>query len=212
MPNLNSRGTSKPANQSVYYISGSIYHWFALFPGKISCSICGQSHHIWKTKAPNNSKTAGSRYFSARVVNTSGVLSARIPGYQQESAILFLRTIGMFLAYIPVIFAVYLKDIDTLGALRSVAIISLLYYFIRPSFPWNMYGVDGNRSRCSAFWDDLMSCVEQVGRNDQWKKCQNEREDYFECLHHKKLVWNETYLFKDKLWGLDLELFLGDSD
>ena len=94
----------------------------------------------------------------------------------------------MFLAYIPVVFALYLKDIDNLDVLRSVAIISLFYYFIRPFFPGNMYGVDGNRSRCSAFWDDLMSCVEQVGRNDQWKKCQNEREDYFECLHHKKLV------------------------
>ena len=50
------RGTSKLANQSVYYISGSIYHWFVVFPGKISCSICCQSHHIWKTKAPNNKK------------------------------------------------------------------------------------------------------------------------------------------------------------
>ena len=86
------------------------------------------------------------------------------------------------------VFAVYLIDIGNLDALRSVAIISLFYYFIRPFFPGNMYGVDGNRSRCSAFWDDLMGCVEQVGRNDQWKKCQNEREDYFECLHHKKLV------------------------
>lgn len=122
------------------------------------------------------------------MVNTSGVLSARIPGYQQESAILFLRTIGMFLAYIPVVLAVYLKDIDNLDVLRPVAIISLFCYFIRPFFPGNMYGVDGNRSRCSAFWDDLMACVQQVGRNDQWKKCQNEREDYFECLHHKKLV------------------------
>ena len=160
-----------------------------MFPGKISCSICCQSHHIWKTIAPNNKKRAGSRYFSARVVSTSGMLSARIPGYQEiTSAILFLTTIGMFLAYIPVVFAVYLKDIDNLDALRSVAIISLFYYFIRPSFPGNMYGVDGNRSRCSAFWDHLMSCVEQAGRNDQWQKCQNEREDYFECLHHKKLV------------------------
>ena len=142
-----------------------------------------------ENKSAKQQKTAGSRYFSARVVNTSGMLSARIPGYQEiTSAILFLTTIGMFLAYIPVVFAVYLKDIGNLDALRSVAIISLFYYFIRPSFPGNMYGVDGNRSRCSAFWDDLMSCVEQVGRNDQWKKCQNEREDYFECLHHKKLV------------------------
>ena len=42
--------------------------------------------------------TAGSRYPSARVVNTSGVLSAKIPGYREiPSAILFLRTIGVLL-------------------------------------------------------------------------------------------------------------------
>ena len=45
------------------------------------------------------------------------------------SAILFLTTIGMFLAYIPVVFAVYLKDIDNLDVLRSVAIISLFFLF-----------------------------------------------------------------------------------
>ena len=94
----------------------------------------------------------------------------------------------MFLPYIPVVFAVYLIGIDNLDTLRSVAIISPFYCFIRPFFPGNMYGVDGNRSRCSAFWDDLMRCVELNGRNDQWIKCQNHREDYFECLHHKKLV------------------------
>ena len=40
---------------------------------------------------------------------------------------MFLRTIGMFLAYSPVVFTVYLKDIDNLDVLRSVAIISLYY-------------------------------------------------------------------------------------
>ena len=96
--NLNSRGTSKPANQSVYYISGSIYHWFVLFPGKISCSILLSITPYLENKSAKQQKTAGSRYFSARVVNTSGVLSAKIPGYGEiPSAILFLRTIGVLL-------------------------------------------------------------------------------------------------------------------
>ena len=46
------------------------------------------------------------------------------------SAILFLTTTGMFLAYIPVVFAVYLKDIDNLDVLRSVAIISLFFFIL----------------------------------------------------------------------------------
>lgn len=46
------------------------------------------------------------------------------------SAILFLTTTGMFLAYIPVVFAVYLKDIDNLDVLRSVAIISLFFILL----------------------------------------------------------------------------------
>ncbi|KAK2553656.1 hypothetical protein P5673_024879 [Acropora cervicornis] len=53
----------------------------------------------------------------------------------------------------------------------------------------SMYGIDGNRSRCSHFWDDFLSCVHRVGRNDHWVPCKNYREDYFECLHHKKLVF-----------------------
>ena len=49
-------------------------------------------------------------------------------------------------------------------------------------------GLDGNRPRCAPFWDDFFACVVRVGRNDQWVQCQNFREDYLECLHHKKLV------------------------
>ncbi|KAL9980488.1 hypothetical protein ACROYT_G009088 [Oculina patagonica] len=48
-------------------------------------------------------------------------------------------------------------------------------------------GLDGNRPRCAPFWDDFFACVVRVGRNDQWVQCQNFREDYLECLHHKKL-------------------------
>ena len=51
-----------------------------------------------------------------------------------------------------------------------------------------MYGIDGNRSRCAPFWDEFLSCVNRVGRRDHWEQCRNYREDYMECLHHKKLV------------------------
>ena len=51
-----------------------------------------------------------------------------------------------------------------------------------------MYGVSGGRARCSPFWEDLMACAQHSGRREQWEKCRNEREDYIECLHHKKLV------------------------
>ena len=49
-------------------------------------------------------------------------------------------------------------------------------------------GLSGNRPRCAPFWDDFLACVVRVGPNDQWVQCQNYREDYLECLHHKKLV------------------------
>lgn len=48
-------------------------------------------------------------------------------------------------------------------------------------------GLSGNRPRCAPFWDDFLACVVKVGPNDQWVQCQNYREDYLECLHHKKL-------------------------
>ena len=51
-----------------------------------------------------------------------------------------------------------------------------------------MYGVSGGRARCSPFWEDLMACAQESGRREQWEKCKHEREDYIECLHHKKLV------------------------
>lgn len=62
----------------------------------------------------------------------------------------------------------------------------------------SMYGIDGNRSRCSHFWDDFLSCVHRVGRNDHWVPCKNYREDYFECLHHKKLYTRIGKIQKQK--------------
>lgn len=49
-------------------------------------------------------------------------------------------------------------------------------------------GLDGNRPRCAPFWDDFFACVVKNGRNEQWALCKEYREDFMECLHHKKLV------------------------
>ncbi|CAH3110436.1 unnamed protein product [Pocillopora meandrina] len=48
-------------------------------------------------------------------------------------------------------------------------------------------GLDGNRPRCAPFWDDFFACVVKNGRNEQWALCKEQREDFMECLHHKKL-------------------------
>ena len=59
-------------------------------------------------------------------------------------------------------------------------------------------GLDGNRPRCAPFWDDFFACVVKNGRNEQWALCKEQREDFMECLHHKKLVrFSFIFLF---LW------------
>ena len=49
------------------------------------------------------------------------------------------------------------------------------------------YGVDGTRGRCYTLWMDFMACAAKRGSYGA-DVCQNEREDYLECLHHAKLV------------------------
>ncbi|EDO42088.1 predicted protein [Nematostella vectensis] len=61
-----------------------------------------------------------------------------------------------------------------------------------------MYGVHGGRSRCSPFWEQLMDCAQQAGRRSQWEKCQHPREDYIECLHHRKLYTRIERIEKEK--------------
>ena len=133
------------------------------------------------------------------------MVALKIPGC--SSAILFrsfqtnrktdILAVGklMFLLFLTFLVALSLKDL-----LAGISLTAIVLFGQTSPGKMSMYGIDGNRSRCSHFWDDLMNCVYQVGRNHQWTKCKNYREDYFECLHHKKLVsyWmcyqNQLYL------------------
>lgn len=47
---------------------------------------------------------------------------------------------------------------------------------------------DGDYGRCYQFWQDLVDCFAEHGRYGQQKKCIQQKEDYDECLHHRKLV------------------------
>ena len=47
------------------------------------------------------------------------------------------------------------------------------------------YGVKGGVARCYPFWAEFKECIQTEERADGGK-CAAMREDYFECLHHKK--------------------------
>ena len=49
------------------------------------------------------------------------------------------------------------------------------------------FGAHGGRGRCYLLWQDFVSCISKAGKASM-DVCQNEREDYLECLHHYKLV------------------------
>ena len=49
------------------------------------------------------------------------------------------------------------------------------------------HGARGGRGRCFVLWQDFMKCISDSGRISL-DVCQNQREDYIECLHHRKLV------------------------
>ena len=51
---------------------------------------------------------------------------------------------------------------------------------------WNMssgFGARGRTGRCYPFWQDFVACMSTA---DSPKECYTLREDYSECLHHKK--------------------------
>ncbi len=48
-------------------------------------------------------------------------------------------------------------------------------------------GVRGGRGRCFTLWRDFMTCAAQRGSYGPGV-CQEQREDYMECLHRSKLV------------------------
>ena len=45
------------------------------------------------------------------------------------------------------------------------------------------FGVSGTQGRCYPFWMDYAQCMQQEA---QPSACGRLREDYFECLHHRK--------------------------
>jgi NADH dehydrogenase (ubiquinone) Fe-S protein 5 len=47
------------------------------------------------------------------------------------------------------------------------------------------FGVKGTRGRCHAFWQDFSACMSTA---DTPSACFALREDYLECLHHRKEV------------------------
>ena len=49
------------------------------------------------------------------------------------------------------------------------------------------FGAHGGRGRCFLLWQDFLRCISDSGKVSM-DICQNQREDYLECLHHHKLV------------------------
>jgi len=47
------------------------------------------------------------------------------------------------------------------------------------------FGLRGGLGRCFPFWADFKECLKSETDKDG-KICMGAREDYFECLHHKK--------------------------
>eukprot|EP00192_Tetraselmis_astigmatica_P023475 CAMPEP_0117668854 /NCGR_PEP_ID=MMETSP0804-20121206/11789_1 /TAXON_ID=1074897 /ORGANISM="Tetraselmis astigmatica, Strain CCMP880" /LENGTH=74 /DNA_ID=CAMNT_0005476809 /DNA_START=116 /DNA_END=340 /DNA_ORIENTATION=+ len=45
------------------------------------------------------------------------------------------------------------------------------------------FGLHGNTGRCYPFWMDFSACMEET---DNPLKCNLLKEDYLECLHHRK--------------------------
>ncbi|QDZ24012.1 hypothetical protein HOP50_12g65520 [Chloropicon primus] len=47
------------------------------------------------------------------------------------------------------------------------------------------FGITGQQGRCYPIWMDFYGCMMET---DQPSKCAELREDYFECLHHRKEI------------------------
>ncbi|TGZ83981.1 hypothetical protein EX30DRAFT_338558 [Ascodesmis nigricans] len=52
------------------------------------------------------------------------------------------------------------------------------------------YGLHGGVSRCFPFWQDFLSCyvIHTADDKDERWRCIPQRDDYYECLYHKKEV------------------------
>lgn len=60
------------------------------------------------------------------------------------------------------------------------------------------FGVNGNQGRCYPFWMDYAQCMQAPDCN--LTQCAKLREDYFECLHHRKEVRAHTAYKPRRRW------------
>ena len=56
---------------------------------------------------------------------------------------------------------------------------------------------DGDYGRCFQFWQELLHCYGENGRYEQHTTCRQQKEDYDECLHHRKLVRGNSFHSRD---------------
>eukprot|EP00884_Botryococcus_braunii_P022576 jgi/Botrbrau1/9001/Bobra.0148s0104.1 len=58
------------------------------------------------------------------------------------------------------------------------------------------FGNKGSTGRCYYFWLDFRECMSTT---DDPKKCAWKREDYLECLHHRKEFTRRNMIYREYL-------------
>lgn len=53
------------------------------------------------------------------------------------------------------------------------------------------FGLGGQQGRCYPFWKAYQECLRTHEPQDALDTCPRVREDYYECLHHRKEVRNQ---------------------
>mmetsp|Transcript_8528 Transcript_8528/g.15767 ORF Transcript_8528/g.15767 Transcript_8528/m.15767 type:complete len:81 (-) Transcript_8528:81-323(-) len=56
------------------------------------------------------------------------------------------------------------------------------------------FGITGHQGRCYPIWMDFYGCMMET---DKPSKCAELREDYFECLHHRKEIARYNQIGKE---------------
>jgi len=59
-------------------------------------------------------------------------------------------------------------------------------------------GDRGGRQVCWHFFEDMMMCVKEESIHRQLFKCRSQREDYMECMNHKKKYAKLTTIKQQK--------------
>lgn len=57
------------------------------------------------------------------------------------------------------------------------------------------FGINGGAGRCYAVWMDFSKCMSQC---EEPSECEKMKEDYFECLHHRKEYARMNAINKEK--------------